>query len=137
MAGNSRLFDPSGLGQPPAKGHYWRILQPWVYSLVGLLFVAVVLALFYPEWKKGQNMKGRLQAMQADIQNQKQELGELQELSGRLQDDPFTVERMARDTLSVARPGEVIFKFQPYATNVNSPGEVKGVIRQRTARQSP
>ena len=137
MAGNSRLFDPSGLGQPPAKGHYWRILQPWVYSLVGLLFVAVVLALFYPEWKKGQNMKGRLQAMQADIQNQKQELGELQELSGRLQDDPFTVERMARDTLSVARPGEVIFKFQPYATNVNTPGEVKGMIRQRTARQSP
>ncbi len=137
MAGNSRLFDPSGLGQPPAKGHYWRILQPWVYSLVGLLFVAVVLALFYPEWKKGQNMKGRLQAMQAEIQNQKQELGELQELSGRLQDDPFTVERMARDTLSVARPGEVIFKFQPYATNVNTPGEVKGVMRQRTARQSP
>jgi cell division protein FtsB len=137
MAGNSRLFDPSGLGQPPAKGHYWRILQPWVYSLVGLLFVAVVLALFYPEWKKGQNMKGRLQALQTDIQNQKQELGELQELSGRLQDDPFTVERMARDTLSVARPGEVIFKFQPYATNVNTPGEVKGVMRQRTARQSP
>jgi cell division protein FtsB len=137
MAGNSRLFDPSGLGQPPAKGHYWRILQPWVYSLVGLLFVAVVLALFYPEWKKGQNMKGRLQAMQADIQNQKQELGDLQELSGRLQDDPFTVERMARDTLSVARPGEVIFKFQPYATNVNTPGEAKGLMRQRTARQSP
>ena len=137
MAGNSRLFDPSGLGQPPTKGHYWRILQPWVYSLVGLLFVAVVLALFYPEWKKGQNMKGRLQAMQTDIQNQKQELGDLQELSGRLQDDPFTVERMARDTLSVARPGEVIFKFQPYATNVNTPGDVKGVIRQRTARQSP
>ena len=137
MAGNSRLFDPSGLGQPPAKGHYWRILQPWVYSLVGLLFVAVVLALFYPEWKKGQNMKGRLQAMQAEIQNQKQELGDLQELSGRLQDDPFTVERMARDTLSVARPGEVIFKFQPYATNVNTPGEAKGVMRQRTARQSP
>ena len=137
MAGNSRLFDPSGLGQPPAKGHYWRILQPWVYSLVGLLFVAVVLALFYPEWKKGQNMKGRLQAMQADIQNQKQELGDLQELSGRLQDDPFTVERMARDTLSVARPGEVIFKFQPYATNVNTPGEAKGLMRQRTARPSP
>jgi cell division protein FtsB len=137
MAGNSRLFDPSGLGQPPAKGHYWRILQPWVYSLVGLLFVAVVLALFYPEWKKGQNMKGRLQALQTDIQNQKQELGELQELSGRLQDDPFTVERMARDTLSVARPGEVIFKFQPYATNVNTLGEAKGVMRQRTARQSP
>jgi cell division protein DivIC len=136
MAGNSRLFDPSGLGQPPAKGHYWRILQPWVYSLVGLLFVAVVLALFYPEWKKGQNMKGRLQALQAEIQNQKQELGELQELSGRLQDDPFTVERMARDTLSVARPGEVIFKFQPYATNVNTPGEVTGVNRNRTARQT-
>jgi cell division protein FtsB len=137
MAGNSRLFDPSGLGQPPAKGHYWRILQPWAYALVGLLFVAVVLALFYPEWKKGQNMKRQVELMQADIQGKKEELADLQELSGRLKDDPFTVERMARDNLSVARPGEVIFKFQPYATNVSSPGEAKGVMRQRTARQSP
>ena len=64
-------------------------------------------------------------------------VAELHELSGRLKDDSFTVERMARDNLSVARPGEVIFKFQPYATNVSSPGEAKGVMRQRTARQSP
>ncbi len=136
MAGNSRLFDPRGLGQPPERGHTWRILQPWAYALVGLLFVAVVLALFYPEWKKGQNMKRQVELMQADIQSKKEELAVLQEQAGRLKDDSFTVERMARDTLSVARPGEVIFKFQPYQTNLSGPGEAQGVIRNRTAGQT-
>jgi len=121
MAGNSRLFDPRDLGQPPAKGHFWRILQPWVYALVGLLFVAVVLALFYPTWKRGQHMKTHMENVQRDINLKKEELCGLQDEAGRLKDDPFTVERMSRDTLNVARPGEVIFKFQPYRTNALNP----------------
>lgn len=125
MAGNPRLFDPRGFGQPPAKGQYWRILQPWVYSLVGLLFVAIVLALFYPAWKRGEKMKQKLEMVEGRIRQQKQELAELQDETGRLKEDPFTVERMSRDTLNLARPGEVIFKFQPYQTNATGPGEAK------------
>ena len=74
MAGNSRLFDPRGLGQPPAKGHYWRILQPWAYALVGLLFVAIVLALFYPAWKRGENMKVMSEKVQRELDEQQQML---------------------------------------------------------------
>lgn len=125
MAGNSRLFDPRGYGQPPAKGQYWRVLQPWIYSLVGLLFMAIVLALFYPAWKRSQQMKGQIEAVQSKINLKKVELSELQDETGRLKDDPFTVERMSRDTLNLARPGEVIFKFQPYQTNAMGPGESK------------
>jgi cell division protein DivIC len=137
MAGNSRLFDPSGFGQTQARGHYWRVLQPWAYSVVGILLVAIVLALFYPAWRKGQNMRSKAEILQNEIQTKKEELAELQDEAGRLKDDPFTVERMSRDTLSVARPGEVIFKFQPYPTNRPVPGEAKRPIRSTEAMRKP
>ncbi len=137
MADNSRLFDPRGYGAPPAKGHFWRVIQPWVYALVGLLAVSVVLALFYPAWKRGQRLKEQSEFLQAEIIRKKQELADFQEESGRLKEDPFTVERMSRDTLNVARPGEVIFKFQPYATNAVAPGEGKRNAGSVEASQKP
>lgn len=137
MADNSRRFDPRGFGAPPAKGQFWRVIQPWVYALVGLLAVSVVLALFYPAWKRGQRLKEQSEFLQNEMTRKKQELAELQEESGRLKDDPFTVERMSRDTLNVARPGEVIFKFQPYATNAVAPGEGKRPTGSVEASQKP
>jgi len=137
MAGNSRLFDPRGLGQAPAKGHYWRVLQPWAYSLVGILFVAIVLALFYPAWKRGENTKAQAIKVQREVEEMKQELGVLQDEAGRLKNDPFTVERMSRDSLGVAKPGEVIFKFQPYRTNAPTPGDAKRTVRGMEALRKP
>lgn len=137
MADNSRLFDPRGYGAPAAKGHFWRVIQPWAYALVGLLAVAVVLALFYPAWKRGQRLKDQTEFLQSQITQKKQELADLQEESGRLKDDPFTVERMSRDNLNVARPGEVIFKFQPYTTNPTAPGEAKRVPGSAEANAKP
>ena len=137
MADNSRLFDPRGYGSPAPKGQFWRVIQPWVYALVGLLGVAVVLALFYPAWKRGQRLKDQAEYLQTEINRKKQELADLQEEAGRLKDDPFTVERVSRDTLNVARPGEVIFKFQPYATNQVGPGEGKRPTGKTEASQKP
>jgi len=137
MADNSRLFDPRGYGAPSSKGQFWRVIQPWVYALVGLLAVSVVLALFYPAWKRGQRMKEQAEFLQNEINRKKQEISELQDEAGRLKEDPFTVERMSRDTLNVARPGEVIFKFQPYPTNAVSPGEAKRPGASVEASQKP
>jgi len=137
MADNSRLFDPRGYGAAASKGQFWRVIQPWVYALVGLLAVAVVLALFYPAWKRGERLKEQSEYLQNEIVRKKQELGDLQEEAGRLKDDPFTVERMSRDTLNVARPGEVIFKFQPYGTNSNAPGEARRAVGSQEASQKP
>jgi cell division protein DivIC len=137
MADNSRLFDPRGYGAPSSKGQFWRVLQPWVYALVGLLGVSVVLALFYPAWKRGQRLKEQAAFLEAEITQKKQEIADLQEEAGRLKDDPFTVERMSRDTLNVARPGEVIFKFQPYATNPVGPGEGMRPAGTTEANQKP
>jgi cell division protein DivIC len=125
MADNSRLFDPRGYGAPPSKGQFWGVIQPWVYSLVGLLAVSVILAFFYPAWKRGQRLREQTENLQKAITAKEQELNRLQEETGRLKQDPFTVERMSRDTLNVARPGEVIFKFQPYPSNAPVSGQAK------------
>jgi cell division protein FtsB len=137
MADNSRLFDPRGYGSPQPKGQFWRVLQPWVYALVGLLGVAVVLALFYPAWKRGERLKDQAEHLQNEMHRKKQELTDLQEMAGQLKDDPFTVERVSRDTLNVARPGEVIFKFPPYTTNPAGPGEGKRPTGTTEASQKP
>lgn len=137
MAGNSRLFDPRGLGQPPAKGQIWRILQPWAYALVALLFVAIILALFYPAYKRGENTKVLAEKMQRELEEAKEELAELQDEAARLKNDPFTVERISRDTLGVAKPGETIFKFQPYRTNAVVPGEAKRPSKRAEAWRKP
>lgn len=82
-------------------------------------------------------MKGQTETVQRDINLKKQELSDLQEEAGRLKDDPFTVERMSRDTLNVARPGEVIFKFQPYRTNALNPQEGKFPNAPIEAKKKP
>jgi len=82
-------------------------------------------------------MKDQAEFLQNQINKKKQELAELQDEAGRLKDDSFTVERMSRDTLNVARPGEVIFKFQPYVTNSNAPGEAKRPVGGQEASQKP
>ena len=82
-------------------------------------------------------MKDQTESVQRNINLKKQELSDLQEESGRLKDDPFTVERMSRDTLNVARPGEVIFKFQPYRTNALAPQEGKLPTAPLEAKKKP
>jgi len=82
-------------------------------------------------------MKAQTESVQTDINLKKQELSDLQEETGRLKDDPFTVERMSRDTLNVARPGEVIFKFQPYRTNALFPQEGKLPTVPLEAKKKP
>ena len=126
-----------GWGQAPAQGHYWRILQPWAYAMVGLLFVAIVLALFYPAWKKGETIKLKAEKMQRELDEKKQELADLQDEATRLKDDPYTVERISRDPMGVAKPGEVIFKFQSYPTNAVGPGEGKRQGRSSEAMRKP
>ena len=82
-------------------------------------------------------MKAQAENLQRDINLKKQELSDLQEEAGRLKDDPFTVERMSRDTLNVARPGEIIFKFQPYRTNAPVSQEGKLPTAPVEAKKKP
>ena len=67
----------------------------------------------------------RSQEEAADVSKEIQQLNkENQELQQRIQSlksDPATIERIAREEMGLARPGEYIFKIQPKSNDPSAP----------------
>lgn len=55
--------------------------------------------------------KAEIQAVQAQIQQLDQENQELQQRIHSLKTDPAAIEKIARDRMGLARPGEIIFQI--------------------------
>lgn len=56
-----------------------------------------------------------------EIQQISQENQELQKHIQSLKSDPATIERIAREEMGLARPGEYIFKIQPKPSDASAP----------------
>jgi cell division protein FtsB len=88
--------------------------------VVFLLFVAglLMLAFWYLPLIK-HNERLRKEILRYDMQIQKQEeVGrQLKASIDALRYDPKAVERLARETLGYAKPGETVIKFEESATN--------------------
>lgn len=64
--------------------------------------------------------KAQIQAVQAQIQQLDQENQELQQRIHSLRTDPAAIEKIARDRMGLARPGEMIFRI-PESPNSHAP----------------
>lgn len=64
--------------------------------------------------------KNQIQAVQAQIQQLDQENQELQQRIHSLKTDPAAIEKIARDRMGLARPGEMIFQI-PDSPNSHTP----------------
>ena len=88
--------------------------------VVGLLVVALLLLIGM--WHLPliqQNERMRREIMRLDDQLQKEETRSKQlqaEIEG-LRNDPKTVERLAREKLGYAKPGEMVIRFEPATNN--------------------
>jgi cell division protein FtsL len=60
--------------------------------------------------------------VQSQIQEMDSENQRLQERVNALKSDPEAIERIAREEMGLARPGEYIFKVDPKATDDAKPG---------------
>ena len=60
-------------------------------------------------------------AVQQEIQQLNEENQKLQKRVQSLKSDPATIERIAREEMGLARPGEYIFKIQPKAGEPSTP----------------
>ena len=89
-------------------------------AIVLLLFLAGLLAVgvwYLPLIRQNERMRKEIMRKDALIQQEK-EMGKL--LAGSmdaLKHDPKTVERLARETLGYAKPGETVVRFEVPATN--------------------
>ncbi len=98
-------------------------LNIWDYLtrvVIFLLFVAglLVLAVWYLPLIK-YNERLRKEILRYDLQIQKQEEAgkQLKASIDALRYDPKAVERLARETLGYAKPGETVIKFEDLGTN--------------------
>ncbi|HEX4646529.1 MAG TPA: septum formation initiator family protein [Verrucomicrobiae bacterium] len=97
----------------------WSKLTRVVIVLLGLAGFLGVAVWYLP--LINQNEKYRKEILRLDLQNQR-ELDTNKVLRGQieaLQHDPKTVERLARERLNYAKPGETIFHFDEQPTTNN------------------
>lgn len=87
--------------------------------VVFLLFVAGVLAVFFwylPLIQQNQRYRKEIFALDAKIQNEERLSRQLKASVDAVQNDPRTVERLARERLGFARTNETVIRFETPAS---------------------
>lgn len=89
--------------------------------VVGFLFlVAALLAIglwYAPVIKRNERMRKEILRLDNQIQKEEEERRQLKAAVDALSRDPKAVERLAREKLGYARPGETVIRFEEASTN--------------------
>jgi len=102
--------------QPPLwRRHLWKILG---LALLALGIHDVFGSHGFLAMRRTQK---QLEQLQGEVERLNQENHELTDHVNALRTDPKTIERIAREEMGLARPGEMIFKLPPPATE--KPGQ--------------
>jgi len=102
---------PGAAPRPPAQ-RYGRHLLIFVV-LVGALLVAVAAISGERGYLDVRRQKAQLSRLRAEVAALRDENASfLAEVRG-LRSDPYVLEEIAREKLGYARPGEIVFRFQP------------------------
>ena len=80
----------------------------WLFT-----FALFVLILFLPSYTKLQDLKQRQKDLEKKIVALEEENQRLQEYKEKLANNPFYLEKVAREKMGVARDGEIIYKLTP------------------------
>ena len=89
----------------------WKFIQRLcLIAIVGLV-VGIVLRLYLPKIEEQKRLRAQTEALRQDIQREAEQLRQLKRKQEKLQEDPRFVEKIAREDLNYAKPGETIFRF--------------------------
>src|SRR5512135_3317712 len=89
--------------------------------VVFLLFVAGLLAVaiwYLPLIKQNERMRKEILRLDTRVQKEEETGKQLRLSLDSLRHDPKAIERMARERLGYAKPGETVIRFDPPVTNV-------------------
>ncbi len=95
----------------------WKLIYRISLVIIG---VVVLLGVGYAYWKpmkEHQALNARKEQIEQATHKQQEKLDDLKQKQERLQTDPRFVEKMAREDLGLAKPGETIFKFEGDSSN--------------------
>lgn len=92
-----------------------------VYRFAAVAFVAVVIvgvvSLFLPKLRANEEYQRKVSALEEANRVKEQDVNALRKQQDRFLTDPVYVEKIAREDLGKAKPGETIFRFSDRRTN--------------------
>ena len=95
----------------------WSKLTQAVVALVAIAILLLIGMTYLPLIQENEQMRRRIDTLDAELEKQKQESRELQTEFEALRSDPKTVERLAREKLGYAKPDETVIHFDTPVTN--------------------
>jgi cell division protein FtsB len=99
----------------------WDKLAKLVLFLIVLAAVLAVAVWYLPLIQRNERMRREILLLEGKIEQERQ-LNRQLKADHEAQKDPRTVERLAREKLNLAKPGETVIRFQPAATNLPAAG---------------
>jgi cell division protein FtsB len=90
----------------------------WAVTILALLAgLALVVGWYLPLINQNERMRHEILKLGEQIQQEEETSKKLKASIDALQHDPKTVERLIREKLGYARPGETVIRFEEPATN--------------------
>ena len=83
--------------------------------VIVLIVAACLLGIFFwylPVFEQNERYRQRILALEAEVKVEEQKQVQLQTAIRNLREDPKTVERLAREKLGFAKPGETVIVFE-------------------------
>src|SRR5581483_4868533 len=95
----------------------WNKLT-WVVTILGLMAgVGLVVGSYLPLIDQNERMRRQIETLEGQIRIEETNASRLQASINAYLQDPRTVERLAREQLHYAKPGETVIRYMEPATN--------------------
>ena len=89
----------------------WVFIYRLAWTVLVIVGLAALVAFFTPKVRQLRDMSRQEEKLQQENRLQEDMLQHLKKKQERLQTDPRFVEKIAREELGLAKPGETVFKF--------------------------
>lgn len=90
----------------------WQQLNRVLKGLIVIALLLVILSLFLPQYKKLKQSRGEIEALRAQVSEQKSLLARHTREASLLKTDPTYLETIARDRLDLMKEGETVFRLE-------------------------
>jgi cell division protein FtsB len=91
--------------------NFWVLIYRVGWIALAVLVVVATIAMFVPQFKQYSELRRKEAALQDEIRLEEEIVKHLKDQQERLKSDPRFIEKLAREELGYAKPGETVFRF--------------------------
>lgn len=95
----------------------WDKLTKLVLVLLVIAGIVAVSVWYLPLIRKNERMRNIVLRLEAEVRKEEEQAKQLRTTLEATRSDPRTIERLVREQLGFARPGEIVVRFEEISTN--------------------